>query len=172
RLRDGRYFVDVFDATITGEFVDDIDAASTLLLTLRDYGRDVLMSPLITDFRRPGREVDVRVPSDARGAPDVWYRLAGVKKKGRTLTLTFEDRSVALLRVAGRSNGRIYARGAYTRAQAGIALIRLQKSPRIRVVCPEANRIQPIAASSDTATTPGFVQDAGVTVKKVAADRE
>lgn len=51
QFSDGRFVVDVFAATITGEFVDDIDGASTLSLTLRDYNRTLLLSPLITDYK-------------------------------------------------------------------------------------------------------------------------
>lgn len=169
---DGRFVVDVLDGTITGEFVDDIDGAPTLSLSVRDYSRALLLSPLITDYQKLGHEVRIVVPADHEGDDDVVYRLLQVKKAGRTLTLTFEDDVVAELRVAGLSVGKIFTRGAFTRAQAGVALVRLGGSD-IRIVCPEVDRIQRVAlpstkAARDAQRSQGFAP--GVKLQGRAGD--
>ncbi len=175
QMSDGRFAVDVLPGTVTGEVLDDLEGASTITLNVRDAVRSLLLSPLITDFEKPGREVDIQIPGEAKGDKPVWYRLVQVKKSGRGITLVFEDRSVTLLRAAGLRKGRIYRRGTYTRVQAAVALIRLQTAPRITVIAPELAKTQPIAKSQrelDAARGPGFVSSAGVTVKKVTADSE
>jgi hypothetical protein len=155
QLSDGRLLMKVLDGTLTGMFTEDTEGAGTLELSVRDYDQHLLLSPLIADFDKPGREVDIKVPADSPASLDVWYRLAQVRKTGRTLNLTFEDRSVAFLRKTGLNAGRIYTRGTVTRIEAAIDLIHLQKYPKIEIVAPEAHKVQAVAPPKKTAVSAG-----------------
>jgi hypothetical protein len=63
-----------------------IDGASTLTVTLRDRERSIWRNPAAIVG-----QVDTQIDG-------LWFRLKGYDKQGDDLTLTFEDREVALLR--------------------------------------------------------------------------
>src|SRR5688572_28837684 len=94
--------VDVVEI-ITEAFVErTIEGASTLEVTIVDDDRKILNSGKLT------RKLDVRLDG-------LWFRLVNISKQGKYLTLTFEDREIAVLRTYTK---KIKAtRGKVTRAQ-------------------------------------------------------
>ena len=128
---------DLTNAITAAELERTIDGASTLTLTVHDEKRTLLTSGA---FQAAS---DVLVDGVA-------FRLVKITKQGDDLTLTFEDRDVARLRLqnkplkANRANT--------TRAQFVQRLVRELKSPALAFHSPELYVRQPIdGASTGTA---------------------
>lgn len=117
-------------AITDGELERTTDGASTLTLTLHDPKRTLLQSGLFS------YAIDVSLDA-------LRFRLAQVSKQGDDLTLTFEDRAVALLRQ--HSKPRHAPRGKITRAEFALSLVREIKHPPIPFVCSQLHVQQPIA---------------------------
>jgi hypothetical protein len=119
---------DVSDRIVDATIDRSIEASSALTVVINDYDRAVLSSGQLTN------KLDVQVDG-------LWFRLAGLDKSGDELTLTFEDREIAVLREytkwkkVNRTNA--------TRAEFVLNLIREVKEFHIPVVIPELRTIQP-----------------------------
>jgi hypothetical protein len=118
---------------VGGELERTIEGASTLTLTVHDPRRALLQSGMFS------YAIDVTLDA-------LRFRLVKVGKQGDDLTLTFEDREVALLRQHNRP--RKAKRGKLTRAQFALSLVREVK-PAIPFVCPELRARQPVAGQTD-----------------------
>jgi cell wall-associated NlpC family hydrolase len=148
-------------SSITAASVErTIEGASTVTITVRDRDRSLLRSGLLEQV------IDIRVDK-------LWFRLAAVNKQGDDLTLTFEDREVAILRTYDKPRKAV--RGKVTRAEFAQMLVR-EARPPIRFVSPELHLAQPIEKVSRTAKDlkreQGLADDAPVTVKGVKATKE
>src|SRR5215831_1732756 len=115
----------ITDATIDRS----IEASSALTVTINDYDRAVLTSGNLNN------KLDVQIDG-------LWFRLVGVDKSGDSLTLTFEDREIAVLRQYAKFKKANRAKA--TRAEFVLNLIREVKEFQIPVVIPELHRIMPI----------------------------
>lgn len=125
---------DIVDRIIDANITRSIDQASTLIVTVNDYDRSLLRSGLLSN------KLDVELDG-------LWFRLAGVDKQGDELTLTFEDRAVAVLRTY--STWKIARRSKVTRAEFVLNLIREVKEFHIPVQIPELITPQPIQRFAD-----------------------
>jgi murein DD-endopeptidase MepM/ murein hydrolase activator NlpD len=135
----------------------DIDAASTVVITLNDYDRTILHS------RRLHNALDVQLDG-------MWFRLVKVERTSGSdeLQLTFEQREIAILRSYPKKgvphNGVVFAdRANISRAQFVLRLIREVKEFQIPVVIPELQKVQPIEKKTDTS-------GGGIDWSKAAAD--
>ena len=106
-----------------------MDASSTFTVIVNDYDRALLSSDQLYN------KLDVQIDG-------LWFRLAGVDKAGDELTLTFEDREIAVLREY--STWKVASRDKVTRAEFILNLIREVKEFRIPVVIPELHTNQPL----------------------------
>ena len=125
---------------ITGaELERTIEGASTLTVTLKDPDDAVLLSGLLDRDRNDRLDVlDVKVDGQ-------WWRLAKVAVGMEDLTLVFEDRGVALLRLHKRREK--VNRETQTRAEFVKRLVRQVKyGGRIQTYIPELHDKQRIAA--------------------------
>jgi hypothetical protein len=116
-----------------------IEGASTLTLSIVDDDRAVLKSG-----RLKGK-VDIEIDG-------LWFRLAKVRKQGKNLTLTFEDREIAILRTYFKK--RIALRSQMTRAEFILQLIKEVKEFTIPYFIPELHVVQPIEKGTDLQTSP------------------
>jgi cell wall-associated NlpC family hydrolase len=123
----------IVDAITDGNLERTIDGASTLDLTLHDPRRSLIRSGLF------GYQIDVQLDK-------LWFRLVKVTKNDDDLTLTFEDRSVALLRK--QTKPRKASRSDVTRAQFALSLVR-EIRPAITFVAPDLTVRQPVAGVTD-----------------------
>jgi len=115
----------IIDATIDRS----IEASSAFTVIINDYDRAVLTSGNLNN------RLDVQIDG-------LWFRLAGVDKSGDELTLTFEDREIAVLREYMKFKK--VSRDKATRAEFVLNLIREVKEFDIPVQIPELHRIMPI----------------------------
>jgi len=106
-----------------------MDASSTFTVVVNDYDRALLSSDQLYN------KLDVQIDG-------LWFRLAGVDKAGDELTLTFEDREIAVLR--SYNTWKVASRDKVTRAEFILNLIREVKEFRIPVVIPELHTVQPL----------------------------
>jgi hypothetical protein len=119
---------------ITGSSVETtIEGASTLTLTITDWSRALVHNPLIAG--------PVQVTFDGEE-----FVLTKVAKADTTITLTFEDRAVNLLRQY--SKPKKADRAHTTRAQFVRSMAQEVKEATIDFVCPEISTKQPIAKPS------------------------
>lgn len=149
---------------VDGELDRTILGASTLTLTLNDPQRELLQMGVFNPTKTPTRVV----------LDGVSWRLVKVSKTAETLTLTFEDDVVSLLRQFRKP--RKAARGQVTRAQFALSLVR-EAGRTIPFVCPSLNVVQPITKSKQqpgivrkkTSAAKGIPIDAPLTVKGAKA---
>src|SRR5262245_21163515 len=118
---------ELVDAITDGNLERTIDGASTLDLTVHDPRRSLIRSGLF------GYQLDVQLDK-------LWFRLVKVNKNGDDLTLTFDDREVALLR--RQVKPRKASRSQVTRAQFALSLVR-EVRPAIKFVAPDLTTRQP-----------------------------
>lgn len=125
--------VEITDAITDAEVERTVEGASTLSITVLDRDRKLLRSG------RLAKNTDVKIDG-------LWFRLVAIDKNDDQLTLTFEDREIAVL----RSYASIIkatpktSRHNVTRAQFVLRLIKEVKEFKIPWVIPELERIQPI----------------------------
>lgn len=148
---------------LDGRLERTMDGASTLSLTLDDHDRTLLRSGVFS------RQLDVQLDGE-------WWRLVQVSKQGDTLSLTFEDRAVAYLRL--NTKPRKAARSKLTRAEFALSIVREVKAGGgIPFYCPDLHAKQPIAHSSSKLTpatrqatvSQGLSPGAALTVKGATA---
>jgi hypothetical protein len=141
-----------------------IEGASTLTFKVNDHDRGLLKSGFL------GARVDTELDG-------LFFRLVKVAKTGNDLSLTFEDREIAILRTYNKF---IKAnRDKTTRAEFVLRMIKEVKEFQIRSFIPELHEIQPIAKADDSADEidwsrfPGL-EGAGeeLTVKSVPASTQ
>lgn len=147
---------------VTGAEIErTIEGASTLKIDINDYGRQVLRSGILSN------RLDIEVDG-------LWFRLAAVDKTGDKLSLTFEDREIAVLRtyqdkkIRTRPTKQVNRQKA-TRAEFIVNLLREVKEFKIPFVIPELHVVQPIEKAADlpgqfettVGKTQGIPSDAG-----------
>lgn len=175
KLRNGEGLVVSLGAALRDEgaaLQRSIDESTKLTLTAHDPKLELLNHSLLSS-----PELDVKLDG-------LWFRYAGSDLTGKTTTLTFIEREIALLKSL---YGPVKARrsktpgdGGVTRAQFIAALVG-EARPRIPTFIPEVNVIQPVAKAAKTSTdenrdadavrTPGF-EGGGLTVKGVKPNAE
>jgi hypothetical protein len=119
----------ISQAITTGTLEQTYDGASTLTLTVTDWAGGLLRSEMLKGA--------VGLAFDGEQ-----FTLAKVARQDTTMTLTFEDRAVNLLR--GYSKPRKADRANTTRAQFARSLVQEVTEARIPFRCPELNVKQPI----------------------------
>jgi hypothetical protein len=117
----------IVDATIQRT----IEGASTLTVTCDDD-----LERTIQKSGKLGRKVDVNVDG-------LWFTLIAVRKSGRTVTLTFEDRHVNALRYY--NSWKHVSRSKITRAQFVAWMITEVKEYTIPYIIPELKKKQPVS---------------------------
>jgi hypothetical protein len=118
----------------TGSILRTMDGASHIDVTMRDQQRIMLRSgilSLVVDLTYGRRH----------------WRLAQNQKQGSDLSMSYEDRVIALLRT--KSDPRTASRGKMTRAEFVRMLVRSIKAYNIDFFCPELHKIQPIDSKKD-----------------------
>lgn len=142
-----------------------IEGASTVTITVYDPEKRVLKSGILQD----------RTTCKIGGK---YFVYVACQKSGSTLTLTFEDREVSLLR--RYTKPKKASRKKVTRAEFILSLVREVKNPRIKFFCPELHKTQSIEKASDKKDTkskesdrdPGFGSGSSITVKGKTATRK
>jgi hypothetical protein len=147
--------------TITAGSVErTVDGASTVTIDCNDPDLELQVSGLLTTH------TDINIDG-------LYFRMASAERQGDTLTLTFEDREVSLLR---QNDGFMKAnRDSMTRAEFVHAMVRQVKEVHIRFFCPQEHVTQKVApdpndsTGNDLARGGGFAPGANVTVKGINA---
>lgn len=163
-LKGKRINTRIEQSVLSADLERTIEGASTLSLTVHDPDRELLTSPLLDGY------VDLQLDH-------LWFRLVKVGKSGDVLSLTFEDRAVALMRRYRKP--RKATRGKTTRAEFARQLVREVKPP-IRFVCPELHKTRPIKgkrdreprAERDDRRAPGLARGVTLRIKGAVADAE
>lgn len=183
--------VNIAGSITSAELELTIEGASTLTVTVEDPDRHLLNSEVLTrwtwgetGFRdgegwvRKGRAVDAYLPAE-NPKNRLPFRLVKVSLAGTEVTLTFEDRIVALLRQ--HKGARKLSRAKGTRAMFIKMLADEVKAyGGVPVFIPELRKRQPIAKAEDAESgrekrenaRPGIADDADLTVKGKKATRE
>lgn len=130
---------DVVGRITSADVERTIEGASTLTVVLNDYDRLILRSGLLSS------KLDLQVDN-------LWWRLVKVEKAetGDDLTLTFEDREIAILRTYNKK--KVASRQHVTRAEFILNLIREVKEFRIPIVIPQLHVVQDVSTSTDVGT--------------------
>lgn len=183
--------VNIAGSITSAELELTIEGASTLTVTVEDPDRHLINSEVLTrwtwgetGFRdgegwvRKGRAVDAYLPAE-NPKNRLPFRLVKVSLAGTEVTLTFEDRIVALLRQ--HKGARKLSRAKGTRAMFIKMLADEVKAyGGVPVFIPELRKRQPIAKASDAESErekrenarPGIADGANLTVKGAPATRE
>jgi hypothetical protein len=140
----GALGLNVVRAIIEADVERTIEGASTLTVAVQDHDRTLGRSGFLHARK------DVKVDG-------LWFRLAKVQKQGDTLTLTFEDREVAVLKTYDKiiKASNATSRSKTTRAEFVLRMIREVKEFSIPWVIPELEQVQPIEEAADTGTFGG-----------------
>lgn len=118
--------------SITDASIDEtIDGASTLTLTVNDWGKTLLQS-------------EAAQSAATLTFDGLSFTLVKISRQQDATTLTFEETAVNLLR--RYSKPRKANRANTTRAQFVRSMVREVKEARIPFECPEVNKRQPIAS--------------------------
>jgi len=133
-----------------------IDGASTVDLTLNDYDRSLLRSGVLN------ARLDIEIDG-------LWFRLVKVSRDSGSddLSLTFEQREIALLRTypknVGEHVGLKWAnREKTTRAEFILNLIREVKEIKIPVIIPHLHQVQEIEKKTDSTAIDWNIKGANV----------
>jgi murein DD-endopeptidase MepM/ murein hydrolase activator NlpD len=113
-----------------------IEGASTLTINVVDDDLSFLRSGSL----RKGAEIEI---------DGLFFRLCGIKKNGRQLSIIFEEREINLLRQRKYSKPKVALRSQVTRAEFVAMLLREVTETRIRYVIPELHKVQEIDTSGD-----------------------
>jgi hypothetical protein len=133
----GKYpTIDIVGSVVDGSVELTIEGASTLSVTVSDPNRRLLKSGMLETEKDRLRAVGTVY----RGR---FWRLVKVAKSGPNLTLTFEERTVALLRL--HKKARKVSRAKATRAQFVLSLVREIKTIPIKTQINELKVKQRIA---------------------------
>jgi hypothetical protein len=125
----GQIRFDVGDRITDASISRTMEGSTILKIIIDDYDRNVLTSGYLYN------KLDVTIDG-------LWFRLTGVDKSGDELTLTFEDREIAVLR--SYTSWKIARRSKVTRAEFILSMIREVKEFQIPVVIPELETVQPL----------------------------
>lgn len=158
----GSASLDIEENVIDGDIERTIDGASTVTITLLDRDRNILNSGKLKD----GCDINL---------DGLWFRLVSVRKQGNHLTLIFEDREVAILRLYRKK--RIVKRGKMTRERFVENMIREVRETKIPYVIPAlellpAKDFAPKVRSTGTTQyerRPGFAPNPAITVRGITA---
>jgi hypothetical protein len=113
------------EAIIDASINRTIEGASTVRIVTNDYYGHI---------RRSGRlahAVDIKIDG-------LWFRLTKAEKNGNNITMTFEDREVAILRTYNKR--RLSKWGQLTRSRFAMILVKEVKEFNIPFICPELHR--------------------------------
>lgn len=121
--------LDIVERIVSAPLSRTMSGSSQVQVVINDYDQAVLNSGLLYN------KLDVQLDG-------LWFRLSGCDLQDDELTLTFEDREIAVLRTY--TKWRIARRSKITRAQFVLALIREVKEFEIPVNIPELHTIQPV----------------------------
>jgi cell wall-associated NlpC family hydrolase len=130
------------DRIIDAKVSRTMEGASTIDVTVEDYERHLLNSPLLHN------RCDVRIDG-------LWFRLAKLGRNSGNLTLTFEDREVAVLRTYSKpikQSGATSRANGVTRAEFILRLLREVKEFKIPYIIPDLHKAQPIESTADTSS--------------------
>lgn len=113
-----------------------IEGASTVTISLVDHERLLVRSGQL------GARIDIEIDG-------LWFRLVAVSKAGDAISMTFEDREVAVLRTYDKpiKQSQGTSRNVVTRAQFVLRLIREVRELTIPYVIPELKTQQPTDAA-------------------------
>ncbi len=175
--------IDVSARIVDGTYERTIDGASTLTLMVDDGDRELLRSGIfgVPQFGLTADQFAHDSPLDVE-IDNLWYRLVQVQKQQNTLTLTFEDRIVSMLR--NHTKPRKASRAKMTRAEFVLSLVReVKEAGPIPFICPELHVLQnvaPITNSGQAVTAAqrkggvahGIAPGAQLTVRGVKATPE
>jgi hypothetical protein len=153
----GKQQAEIQQVILGGTVERTVDGASTVKVDVLDTYRELQTSGVLTT------DTDVNIDG-------LYFRLAQIERNGDTLTLTFEDREVSLLR--DHNGFRKASRDSMTRAEFAESLVREEKRVRIRFFSPEEHKTQPVAPdpnATDQNRGPGFADGATVNIKGVNA---
>jgi cell wall-associated NlpC family hydrolase len=189
----GRAARDIRSQITDGTITRTILGPSTVQITIRDPHLELFNSGYVPDFglqqgagRTPRKAAQTQVvlvnACDIK-VDGVWFRLVQVSKQGLDVTLTFEDRAVAVLRLYPKPGaahaGFMWRRvTTTTRQQFAALLVREPKELTIPFVSPgytdkpavsRAAHV-PSQAQRDANREPGFGPGARITVKNRPAD--
>lgn len=127
---------DLASRIVSANILRTIEGASTFTVVMNDYDRKILRSGLLVE------KMDVQIDG-------LWFRLVAIDKDdsgGDEITLTFEDREIAILRTY--NTWRIAKRGTMTRAEFVYSLLLEVKEYKYKLgknaFIPELHKIQAI----------------------------
>lgn len=134
-LHDGRKLAMEIGGGIlpTPSLTRTIDGASSISLQVYDPDLSFLRTSLLSETW------DAKIDG-------LWFRYIGTKKSGKNLTLTLEDRDVALMRTLAGPKSVFAHRGQKnetTRAEF-VKLLVEEAAPKLTFICPQLHRQQPI----------------------------
>lgn len=129
--------VELGGGIVGAELSRTIEGASTLTLTVYDPKQKILQAAIMR------RRFNCRI------GPHLWFTLVGVKKQGKTVVLTFEDREVSWLREL-KGPKKAY-RDQVTRAEFFLMLLKDVKKGKgkIEFYCPQLHKKQDIKSDKD-----------------------
>jgi hypothetical protein len=133
-LKFGKDFgVNIAEAILSANVQRTVEGASTFTIEVEDRDRVLLRSGFLTKW------TDVQIDG-------LWFRLVSVSKSADVLTLTFEDREIAVLRTYTKiiKASRATSRDKITRAEFILRMILEVKEFKIPWVIPELEIIQPL----------------------------
>ena len=150
--------VNLIDRITEAELELTMEGASTLTVKVDDSDRTVLRSGRLSN------QNDVEVDG-------MWFRLTAVDKQADEITLTFEDREIAVLRTYHKK--KMASRTKATRAEFVLNLIREVKEFKIKYWIPQLRLDQPIEQGSQSPSwtitqddgDEGIAKDNDLTVK-------
>lgn len=128
--------LDLVDRVTDVRATRTVEGASSVEVDVADDDRQLMLSGLLTT------KFDITIDG-------LWFRYLSLSKDGTDLTLTFEEREIAVLRTYNKFI--IATRSTTTRAEFIRRMITEVKEFRIPMHIPELNVVQPIASTSDTA---------------------
>ena len=153
----------IIEAVTAAEVERTIQGASTFTVDVSDKDRVLMHSPFLKS------KVDTEVDG-------LWFRLVSVAKESDDITLTFEDREVAIFRTYDEPKSAAW--GATTRPKFIRDMVREVKEVKIPFYCPELNTVKLIGAGedaqqlADVQREPGFGFAVELTVKNRPADAQ
>lgn len=130
----GSASISVVDAVLDGEITRTIEGASTVRITLLDRDRKIFRSGRLNE------KTDILLDG-------LWFRLVSVEKNDDALTLTFEDREVAIMRKYNKYMK--VSRDSISRARFVQKMVKEVKEIKIPFVCPEIDVKQKVRKSSN-----------------------
>lgn len=164
--------VNLADSITEGYIERTMEGASVISVTINDGTREILRSGMFgTKDNKKMPVIDVRVDG-------VWFRLTEFDKNGHEITLVFEDRIIAFLRL--HKHPISASRGSCTRAEFIGRMVHSVKATKIRYFSPELHKKQPIEGIKEKKKTArerkaelsgGLLATIDLTIKHAAANK-